>query len=65
MLGRREVIHRLVPTFWMDYIEIPGNSVQEAQTRYTYRIPEQENLWEYYHAIIKRLRLFAETPFHE
>ncbi len=63
MLGRREVIHRLVPTFWMDYIEIPGNSVQEAQTRYTYRIPEQENLWEYYHAIIKRLRLFAETPF--
>lgn len=31
--------------------------------KYTYRIPEQENLWEYYHAIIKRLRLFAETPF--
>lgn len=63
MLGKSEVIHRHVPTFWIDYIEVPGNSVQEAQTRYTYRIPEQENLWEYYHAIIKRLRLFAETPF--
>ena len=63
MLGRTEVIHQYVPTFWIDYIEIPGDSIQEAQTRYTYRIPEQENLWEYYHAIIKRLRLFAETPF--
>ena len=63
MLGRTEEIHRHVPTFWIDYIEIPGDSIQEAQTRYTYRIPEQENLWEYYHAIIKRLRLFAETPF--
>lgn len=63
MLGKTEVIHQYIPTFWMDYIEIPGNTVQDAQTRYTYRIPEQENLWEYYHAIIKRLRLFAETPF--
>jgi ATP-dependent DNA helicase RecG len=63
MLGRREVIHRHVPTFWMDYIEIPGKSVQEAKTRYTYRIPEQENLWEYYHVIIKRLRLLVDTPF--
>ena len=63
MLGRTEVIHRHVPTFWMDYVEIPGKSVQEAKTRYTYRIPEQENLWEYYHVIIKRLRLLVDTPF--
>lgn len=63
MLGRAEIIHQYIPTFWIDYIEIPGDSIQEAQTRYTYRIPEQENLWEYYHVIIKRLRLFAETPF--
>ena len=63
MFGRSEIIHRHVPTFWMDLVEIPGNSVQEAKTRYSYRIPEQENLWEYYHVIIKRLRLLVETPF--
>jgi ATP-dependent DNA helicase RecG len=63
MFGKTEVIHRHVPTFWMDLIEIPGNSVQEAKTRYTYRIPEQENLWEYYHVMIKRLRLLVDTPF--
>ena len=63
MFGRREVIHRHVPTFWMDLVEIPGNSVQEAKTRYTYRIPEQENLWEYYQVMIRRLRLLVDTPF--
>jgi ATP-dependent DNA helicase RecG len=63
MFGKTEVIHRHVPTFWMDLVEIPGNSVQEAKTRYTYRIPEQENLWEYYHAMIRRLRLLVDTPF--
>jgi ATP-dependent DNA helicase RecG len=63
MFGRTEVIHRHVPTFWMDLVEIPGNSVQEAKTRYTYRIPEQENLWEYYQVMIRRLRLLVDTPF--
>ena len=63
MFGKTEVIHRHVPTFWMDLVEIPGNSVQEAKTRYIYRIPEQENLWEYYHVMMKRLRLLVDTPF--
>jgi ATP-dependent DNA helicase RecG len=63
MFGKTEVIHRHVPTFWMDLVEIPGNTVQEAKTRYIYRIPEQENLWEYYHVMIKRLRLLVDTPF--
>ena len=49
--------------FWMDLVEIPGRSVREARTRYTYRIPEQENLWEYFQIIIRRLRLIVDTPF--
>ena len=32
MLGRTEIIHQYIPTFWIDYIEIPGDSIQEAQT---------------------------------
>ena len=49
--------------FWMDLVEIPGRSVREARTRYTYRIPEQENLWEYFQITIRRLRLIVDTPF--
>ena len=49
--------------FWMDLVEIPGRSVREARARYTYRIPEQENLWEYFQIIIRRLRLIVDTPF--
>ena len=49
--------------FWMDLVDIPGRSVREARTRYTYRIPEQENLWEYFQIMIRRLRLIVDTPF--
>ena len=49
--------------FWMDLVEIPGRSMRKARTRYTYRIPEQENLWEYFQIMIRRLRLIVDTPF--
>ena len=61
--GKEEWVRRYVPTFWMDLVEIPGRSVREARTRYTYRIPEQENLWEYFQIMIRRLRLIVDTPF--
>lgn len=63
MFGKYEIVRQYVPTFWMDLLEIPGRSFADASTRYTYRIPEQDNLWEYYMVMIKRLRLIAETPF--
>ena len=63
MFGKYEFLREYVPTFWMDLVEIPGNSVAEAKVRYTYRIPEQDNLWEYYLVLIKRLRLLVDTPF--
>ena len=61
--GKYEYVRRYVPTFWMDLVEIPGRSVQEAATRYTYRVPEQDNLWDYYQIMIRRLRLIVDTPF--
>lgn len=61
--GHYEFVRRYVPTFWMDLVEIPGKSVLEASTRYTYRIPEQDNLWDYYQIMIRRLRLIVDTPF--
>lgn len=63
MFGAGEEVLRHVPTFCMDYIEIPGKSVKEASTRYTYRIPEQENLWEVYQVVIRRLFALVDKPF--
>ena len=63
MFGKYECLREYVPTFWMDLIEIPGKSVDTAKVRYTYRIPEQDNLWEYYMVMIKRLRQVTDTPF--
>lgn len=63
-LGQRKHIDRFVPTFWMDYIEIPGETLESATSRYTFRIEPQENLWEYYRAILPRLRIFCNNEFH-
>ena len=52
-----------IDNFWVDYIEIPGTSITDASVRYTYRMPEQENLWEYYEVLIQRLRLHVDAPF--
>lgn len=63
MLGKLDSIHRLLPSFWVDYIEIPGTSYNDASQRYTFRMQEQENLWEYYKVIIQRFRLYTDNPF--
>ena len=56
------VIH-LVSNFWIDYLEIPGKSLADARVRYTYRMPEQDNIWESYQIILQRLRNFVDAPY--
>ena len=63
MLGKQDIIREFMPNFWVDYIEIPSDSVATAVPRYTFRMQEQENIWEYYNVIIQRLRLYADNPF--
>lgn len=63
MFGKLEVIHKYVPNFWIDYIEIPGNDLNGAECRYLFRMPEQENIWEYFKVLMQRLRLFVDNPF--
>ena len=52
-----------IPTFCVDYIEIPGSSIQDADLRFTYRIPEQENIWNAYRIISRRLLTIVDVPF--
>ncbi len=63
MLGKGDVVQKYVPHFWIDYIEIPGTTYSDADCRYTYRMPEQENIWEYFKVLLQRLRLYVDNPF--
>ena len=63
MLGKRDAVQLHVSNFWIDMLEIPGTTPGEAEPRYTFRMPEQENIWEYYNVLIQRLRLHVDAPF--
>ncbi|MBQ3711492.1 MAG: putative DNA binding domain-containing protein [Bacteroidales bacterium] len=64
MFGRFDIVREHCPNFWVDYLEIPGTSYSDATVRYSYRMPELDNLWEYYRALIQRLRLHVDAaPF--
>lgn len=63
MFGTRDAVQNAVSNFWIDYIEIPGISYKDALTRYTYRMQEQDNIWEYYQLLIQRLRNYVDNPF--
>lgn len=63
MFGGRNSIAKHLRHFWIDYREIPGTSYDDAEVRYTYRMPEQDNIWEYFQMLIQRLRSFADNPF--
>jgi ATP-dependent DNA helicase RecG len=62
-LGTEDAIQKEITGFRVDYLEIPGTSYTDAKTRYTYRVDEQENLWEYFFAIFDRLRRHLDLPF--
>lgn len=63
MFGKRDAVQNAVSNFWIDYIEIPGTSYKDAATRYTYRMQEQDNIWEYYQLLIQRLKNYVDNPF--
>ena len=64
MFGKAPYVLRYVPTFCVDYIEIPGSTIQQAEVRYTYRIPEQDNIWEAVQIILRRFRTLVDAPIH-
>ncbi len=62
MLGKSPYTFNFVPTFCADYVEIPGTGLEAMTNNYTYRIPEQQNLWEASRVILRRLRTLVNTP---
>lgn len=65
MFGKRDSVLDALPNFWIDYMEVPGHSYATAPQRYTYRMPEQENIWESFQLMMHRLRNFVDAPYLE
>lgn len=63
MFGKREVIEKHFADFRVDLLEVPGTSYSDAKQRYTFRIEEQENLWEYYFECFNRLKQKVDVQF--
>lgn len=61
--GKSDYIANIITDFRIDYFEIPGTSYADAATRYTYRLQECENVWQYYFAIFDRLLRQVDIPF--
>ena len=63
MLGKRDVIEKHFADFRVDLLEVPGSSYSDAKQRYTFRIEEQENLWEYYFECFSQLKQKVDVQF--
>jgi len=61
--GKEDAIQRVFADFRIDLLEVPGTSYTDARQRYTYRLAEQENIWEYFFALFNRLRQSISLPF--
>jgi ATP-dependent DNA helicase RecG len=64
LLGKNDAIQDHFPDFRVDYIEVPGNSYADGPSPFSFRLPEQENLWEYYFTILDRLRKHIDIPIN-
>jgi len=62
-LGKRDSIEKYFADFRIDLLEIPGTSISDAYTNYTFRLDEYENLWDYYFACFKRLKPNVDVSF--
>jgi ATP-dependent DNA helicase RecG len=63
MFGKRDAIDKVFVDFRIDLLEIPASSYSDAEPRYTFRLEEQENLWEYYFTLFDRIKNKIDVPF--
>ena len=63
MFGKREVIEKHFPDFRIDLLEIPGTSYSDAKSRYSFRLDEYDNLWDYYFECFARIKQKVDVSF--
>ncbi len=63
VFGKYDGIEDFLTDFRVDYLEIPGTSYSDAEVRFSYRLSEEENLYQYFFSIMDRLVKKIELPF--
>ena len=63
MFGDEDSIGKVFSDFMIDYLEIRGTSYSDAPERYTYRMPLQRNLFNYFFSIFDKLLTKIDIPF--
>ena len=63
VFGTEDTINSLCTDFRIDYLEVMGTSYSDAPNRYEYRLPQEENLFNYYFGIYERLFKKIDIPF--
>ena len=63
MFGKRDAIEKHFPDFRIDLLVVPGTSYTDAKLRYSFRLEEQENIWEYYFECFARLKQKVDVHF--
>ncbi len=63
MFGKRECIEKYFPDFRVDLLEVPGSSYKDAKSRYSFRLDDYDNLWEYYFECFVRLKQTIDIDF--
>lgn len=63
MFGKRAAIEKCFADFRIDLLEVPGTSYSDSEQRYTFRLEEQENLWEYYFECFSRLKQQVDVQY--
>jgi len=63
VFGKEDVINDVVSDFRIDYLEVMGKSYTDALSRYSYRLPQEKNLFSYYFSIFERLIKKIDIPF--
>ncbi len=63
VFGKEDSIRKQMPNFRIEYLEIPGTSYADAQTRYDYRISSESNLFQTFFLAYERILRKIEIPF--
>ncbi len=63
VFGTSEAVNQVISDFRIEYLEVSGTSFADASDRYEYRMPIQQNLYEYYSSLSDKLLKHVNIPF--
>ena len=63
VFGSKDALTEELVNFRTEYLEVPGKSYSDAETKYTYRISSEKNLFSTFFDIYERMAQKIEVPY--